>query len=178
MSNFVDRNSVFKGMTLDQMKTAYSKMTSKERGQFAGAFVRAAKELKKPAKGSAGQRSTTTKSTKPAPVQPATSNKPAPVQPTNSKVQKAVSEFAKRNYQKGKMYGEDVKPGVNKGKFASRDMAKGKMYGKPKRSDYPSGRTGTAKYLAALRKYNKAKAPSTPKKEYDRRGRRKQQRLY
>ena len=71
MSNFVERKAVFKGMTLDQMKKAYSKMTAKERGQYAGAFVRAAKTAKKPTKGSSGQRSTTTKSTKPAPVQPA-----------------------------------------------------------------------------------------------------------
>ena len=36
-------------MTMSQMKETYSNMTAKERGQFAGAFVRAAKTAKKPA---------------------------------------------------------------------------------------------------------------------------------
>lgn len=49
MSNFVEKKSIFEGMTMSQMKDAYSKMTAKERGQFAGAFVRAAKTAKKPA---------------------------------------------------------------------------------------------------------------------------------
>ena len=49
MSNFVEKKSIFEGMTMSQMKEAYSKMSAKERGQFAGAFVRAAKTAKKPA---------------------------------------------------------------------------------------------------------------------------------
>lgn len=163
---------------IDELKKAYSsggksEVAAKQREGAAATFIKLSNKLKKTAKGSAGQRSTTTKSTKPAPVQPkAKSTKPAPVKPKTSKVQKAVSKFAKRNYQKGKMYGEDVKPTPKKGKFASRDMAKGKMYGKPKRSDYPPGRTGALQYAAALRKFSK-NAPTSPARtrKYNRRGR-------
>ena len=47
MSNFVEKKAVFKGMTLSEMKAAYSKMTPAERGNYAGAFVRAAKTAPK-----------------------------------------------------------------------------------------------------------------------------------
>lgn len=159
---------------LGELKGLYKNdMTAAQRGAAHAEFIKQANKFKKAAKGSSGQRSTTTKSTKPAPVQPkAKSTKPAPAKPKTSKVQKAVSEFAKRNFQKGKMYGEDVKPTSKKGKFASRDMAKGKMYGQPKRSDYPSGRTGALQYAAALRKFRK-NAPTPPARtpRYNRRGR-------
>lgn len=81
-------------MTMSQMKDAYSKMTAKERGQFAGAFVRAAKTAKKPA---AKKTTKATSSTQQA-------KKPAPKKPTKSK-----SKVFKSMYKPGKMVGKDVK---------------------------------------------------------------------
>jgi hypothetical protein len=94
MSNFVEKKSIFEGMTMSQMKDAYSKMTAKERGQFAGAFVRAAKTAKKPA---AKKTTKATSSTQQA-------KKPAPKKPTKSK-----SKVFKSMYKPGKMVGKDVK---------------------------------------------------------------------
>jgi hypothetical protein len=86
MSNFVEKKSIFEGMTMSQMKEAYSKMTAKERGQFAGAFVRAAKTAKKPA-----------------------AKKPAAKKPVSKKPTTGKSKVFKDMYAPGKMVGEDVK---------------------------------------------------------------------
>lgn len=99
MSNFVEKKSIFEGMTMSQMKDAYSKMTAKERGQFAAAFVRAAKTAKKPAAKKPAAKKTTkaTSSTQQA-------KKPAPKKPTKSK-----SKVFESMYPPGKMIGKDVK---------------------------------------------------------------------
>jgi hypothetical protein len=81
MSNLVEKKSIFKGMTMSQMKDAYSKMTAKERGQYAGAFVRAAKTAKKPAAKkttkatSSSQKPQTPTKTKPTAAKPTASDK-------------------------------------------------------------------------------------------------------
>ena len=74
MSNFVEKKNIFQGMTMAQMKDTYSKMTAKERGEFAGAFVRAAKTAKKPTtqrqqapKGQQAPKAQKTRATKPKP---------------------------------------------------------------------------------------------------------------
>jgi hypothetical protein len=76
---------------IDELKKAYSsggksEAAAKQREGAVAKFIELSNKLKKTAKGSAGQRSTTTKSTKPAPVQPkGKSTKPAPVQPAKNK---------------------------------------------------------------------------------------------
>ena len=78
MSNFVEKKNIFQGMTMAQMKDTYSKMTAKERGEFAGAFVRAAKTAKKPiTKQKVDKKVESTTPTKPksTPVKPKASDK-------------------------------------------------------------------------------------------------------
>jgi hypothetical protein len=109
MSNFVEKKSIFEGMTMSQMKEAYSKMTAKERGQFAGAFVRAAKTAKKPAaKKPTKSTSFTQQAKKPAAKKPA-AKKPAAKKPVSKKPTTGKSKVFKDMYAPGKMVGEDVK---------------------------------------------------------------------
>jgi hypothetical protein len=170
---------------IDELKKAYSSggksdAAAKQREGAVAKFIELSNKLKKTAKGSAGQRSTTTKSTKPAPVQPkAKSTKPAPVQPAKNKGNTGSSRdgrsgtgtYGKQlpsNPQLKSQTKPKPKSKVQKAvsKFQSRDMAK-----KPNRSDYPSGRTGALQYAAALRKFRKNAAPPAKSRMYNRRGR-------
>ena len=175
---------------IDELKKAYSSggksdAAAKQRKGAVATFIKLSNKLNKTGKGSAGQRSTTTKSTKPAPVQPkGKSTKPAPVQPAKNKGNTGSSRDGRSGtgtYGKQLPSNPQLKSqtksrvqraakAFKKGKFASRDMAKGR-YGKPIRSDYPSGRTGALQYAAALRKFRKNPAPPAKSRMYNRRGR-------
>ena len=94
MSNFVEKKSIFEGMTMSQMKEAYSKMTAKERGQFAGAFVRAAKTAKKP---STKQQQTPTTPTKPRQQRRTATSSSTPTKPKRNEKAAKIASSMKRD---------------------------------------------------------------------------------
>lgn len=158
MSNFVEKKAVFKGMTLSQMKAAYSKMTPAERGKYAGAFVRAAKTAPK--------------------SKPISKSKPVPkadpkAKDYRSRTPEAVAARAKRaRIMKQYPATGAIKIAADSKKAKAALDAKygGKQPDKPKTKSIPvknrRGRTTGSKEVPVTPK------KKTPKVSYNRRGRR------
>lgn len=146
MSNFVEKKAVFKGMTLSQMKAAYSKMTPAERGKYAGAFVRAAKTAPK--------------------SKPISKSKPIPKSEQANTGTGRDGKFGTGTYGKGRPSG--------KSNVYKRLYKPGEMVGKDEKTNTKSipvknrrGRTTGSKEVPVTPKKKK-----TPKDRYNRRGRR------
>ena len=124
--------------------------------------------IKKPAKGSSGQRSTTTKSTKPAPVQ----SRNTQANTGSGRDGRPGTGTYGRQLESNPQLKSQTKPESKSKVQRAAETLKGKGSKKPKRSDYPSGRTGALQYAAALRKFRKnAPTPPARTRKYNRRGR-------